>query len=778
MLSADLLRAAKSVEYTERRQGEIVFKLKASRLRETRGGKSLLEGIEGYDLNPDGTIRNQIRSREAEYDRDSKRAFFVGDVRIQMGQTIHLRTSSLHYDLAAGVGSTEDLVELDSPEMKGTAKGIRYDAIRKELELKGAVDFSITRVVMEKNGSARTEAYRVTSERGYYQGSTQTARFEGGTRLESVNGSLSGDSVVARLSADGKHLTGLLCEGGAVYESKAAGQARTLQGDRMVFELAESGDIRNVDVQGAARLFQDSTEGRQELTGESIHLELDPLAGVPTFLNCQGQARFRLTREAQTTVLQGDKIESRFFAGTNNLDQVTAYNGAKAAFTASAGASNQLEAQLLRLFFRTSEGVNTLKELVAEHSVLWRFESAAPGTAGEPSSTRSLSADWLRLEYSSADNTPDSANASVDVILTASDSNQEVPGNVRRLRCDQAYFGFYPGGKFLKILDGSGHVETYNFLPADVARSAPAQEMRTWSTNISSRFRAADGAVDSVAQWGDLRYADGVRQAQAARLDYSAATQILVLSGAPTVTDADGSTSGDSMEYHLSQKLLKVLGRVRSVLNAGSAGTNSLFTESSDASEPTIVTSDRLDYRTDESRVTYSGRVQLLSETSQLQAKTLTVINSGVGIDAAGEVKHLIFSTNGQPGSKASKRPENGDPTVVRSASLHFTKVKHSILYDGGVVLQSKDVQLSARQVEVFLDSDARRIERAEASGKIRIVQAGREAQGDAAEYYLDPGKFVLTGNMATILDPARGQSWARRLTFFISDDRIQLENR
>jgi hypothetical protein len=62
--------------------------------------------------------------------------------------------------------------------------------------------------------------------------------------------------------------------------------------------------------------------------------------------------------------------------------------------------------------------------------------------------------------------------------------------------------------------------------------------------------------------------------------------------------------------------------------------------------------------------------------------------------------------------------------------------------------------------------------------GKVRIVQAGREARGDAAEYYLDPGKFVLTGNMATMVDPTRGQSWARRLTFFISDDRIQLENR
>src|SRR6266571_2987267 len=41
-------------------------------------GKNLLEGVEAFHFNPDGTVRNQIRSRDAEYDRDSKKAFFPG----------------------------------------------------------------------------------------------------------------------------------------------------------------------------------------------------------------------------------------------------------------------------------------------------------------------------------------------------------------------------------------------------------------------------------------------------------------------------------------------------------------------------------------------------------------------------------------------------------------------------------------------------------------------------------------------------------------------------
>jgi len=42
----------------------------------------------------------------------------------------------------------------------------------------------------------------------------------------------------------------------------------------------------------------------------------------------------------------------------------------------------------------------------------------------------------------------------------------------------------------------------------------------------------------------------------------------------------------------------------------------------------------------------------------------------------------------------------------------------------------------------------------------------------------LDPGIFVVLGNPAEAYDPERGRSFARRLTYFRSNDTILLENR
>jgi hypothetical protein len=46
------------------------------------------------------------------------------------------------------------------------------------------------------------------------------------------------------------------------------------------------------------------------------------------------------------------------------------------------------------------------------------------------------------------------------------------------------------------------------------------------------------------------------------------------------------------------------------------------------------------------------------------------------------------------------------------------------------------------------------------------------------ADYFISPGKFVVTGKPAELSDPAKGKSFARRLTFFTADDRLLLENR
>ena len=84
---------------------------------------------------------------------------------------------------------------------------------------------------------------------------------------------------------------------------------------------------------------------------------------------------------------------------------------------------------------------------------------------------------------------------------------------------------------------------------------------------------------------------------------------------------------------------------------------------------------------------------------------------------------------------------------------------------------------MSSESLDAVFDKEGKQIDRAAARGKILIRQSSRQVNGEFADYYLSPGKFVVTGSPAEILDPEKGKSRAGRLTFFSTDDRILLEN-
>lgn len=190
-------------------------------------------------------------------------------------------------------------------------------------------------------------------------------------------------------------------------------------------------------------------------------------------------------------------------------------------------------------------------------------------------------------------------------------------------------------------------------------------------------------------------------------------------------------------------------------------------------------------YFVERSQVQYDGNVQLLAESGQLQADTLILSDSGESVEARGSVNHLILARHesyNQSGDGSSVGVE-AEPTIpsghvqVRSKRLDYLQKEAMIRYSGGVVLSYGDTIMSSEVVDAIMDHTGKRVERATAQGKINIQQDGREVKGERAEYFLEPGKFVVTGKSAQIYDPTRGRSFASRLTFFTSSDRILLDD-
>jgi lipopolysaccharide export system protein LptA len=103
--------------------------------------------------------------------------------------------------------------------------------------------------------------------------------------------------------------------------------------------------------------------------------------------------------------------------------------------------------------------------------------------------------------------------------------------------------------------------------------------------------------------------------------------------------------------------------------------------------------------------------------------------------------------------------------------------------------LESDAGKLTAGELDIFFSSSsaagpvdlsggAEQMERVVAVRDVRILQGLRTASGDRAEYDVARNEVRLTGDLATITDPARGTAQGPQLTYFLADDSIQVEGK
>ena len=779
VLSPDLLRSADIVEYTAHEAGRTRFRIRAEKVLETRQGKELLQGIEAIDFNPDGSERNRISSRNAEYDAEGKQILFSGDVRLFLGKDAEIRTESLHYNISDQTGDSEDVLRFESPQASGTAKGMRYDNAHRRLELMHELSFVAHRAVMQPDGTRQTQDYRLSAQQGYYSEEENLFRLVHAARIDSSAGRLAADRIEAVLTPGNHQISSLSCQGNASYQYQDSSEVRTLQGQRIDFRINEkSHAIENIHVRENARFALKSESGMQDLAASEILLELDPASGKPRMVRSQSGVQFEMVRESRKTSAAGEWLEASFLPDSGAMGTMRVRDRAVVKI-GGASPGDELRAEDIRFSFRSVEARSVPRELHAEKSVQWI------SAGGSSSTSRSLETAALHMLYSETGDSLASGTATGGVVITSLPAAGDRAQPLESLQCDRARFDFFPGDNRLQSLDGEGNVRIFYRRTAPASGQA-ADEYRTSSASFHARFRRSDGSVESMSQTGGFVYEDGTRTATAGTCDFSSESEVLILRDNPSIRDVNSNTSGDILEYDRKQKRLAVRGHVRSVLQSASGRSSGLITTAGEGSHPSIVTADQMSYWMDSGKVLYSGRVHLLSADSQVQAGSLAIADQGGEIDAQGEVRHLIVRFDaGNPGKPSAKdtpgaakaggiKLQDGGPVLIRTQQMRFSRTTNTIHYSGGVILDSSGTTMKAENMEVFLDADGGKVERALARGNLNITQSGRLVKGMEAEYFLAEGKFVVTGKPAELFDSVHKlKSEASRLTFFTADDRI-----
>ncbi len=780
ILGAEMALSAEGIEHSENRGGASRFKIRAQKRMETRGGRNYLQGIEAFDFNEDGSVRNSYRSQRAEYDRERGIADFSGDVRIIFNSGMELQTDSLQYDQNTNVGTTDDRLQLRSGAAEGTALGVRFDQKTESLSLDRDVNLVLIQKRVSPNGATEQMKTRVTSDKAFLSEPNLVFRFQGRAHVDSGAEALSGDEIEATLSSDRKHFRSLISNGNAAYRFREGEELRNLSGDRIALNMNEaSGNLQDVRVSGRAAFSSISGDYELDLKAAEIFLELDPAGGLPVKVQSTDRARFQVKSGGEQKTASGGRIQANFAAGTKQLDSIHISNNAVIHEKKKDSSESDLQSEEIRLFFEPIQGGVYLNKLQAEGSAKWVSVSD-----DSSESSKTLEASWLELEYSQG-NFPKSGFARGHVLLSAAADVKSNASQIRQLRSDDVQFAFYPGGGGLKDMQAKGHVRVNYEKMAGPQGDGQIERFVTESDGMEATFlpSSGGGAIEKAVQRGNFHYRDNAKSAAAGKCAYESGKETLVLTESPEISEAAmGVTSGESIVYDQKRKILFVHRGVKTVLNSKSG--EKPLGASSGSSFPVIVTAGELEYYSDAGEARYTGNVRMLSEEQQLQSEEMDILEGGERISARGAVRHFVYSSgmsplekHPDPGMKKTGKTENM-PISVQSAKLQYVKELNVINYTGGVILRSADFIISSEALDIERNEEANGIQRATAHKKVVIYQGPRVCRGDVAEYYTNPNRFEVLGSPAEIEDPSKLRSSAPKLTFYIDEDRTRFENR
>ena len=232
---------------------------------------------------------------------------------------------------------------------------------------------------------------------------------------------------------------------------------------------------------------------------------------------------------------------------------------------------------------------------------------------------------------------------------------------------------------------------------------------------------------------------------------------LLVLSGKPSLKRSTGAgkfiskTNASSISMSIKDYRIEASGPVLSIF----------------ALEKTLVSIAADNMRTGEGTpwIIYTGRPRLLYGENKIESDHLKIDPELQSLVAAGAVVSRFVMTKGRGLSQISAN------------SLEIDSVNGKAIFSGDVVATAEGWIMRAPTIELyFKGSNLGLLNRVHSTGGVEIEAGNRSANGDTAVYFPEEGKVVVYGQDAQIIDPERGKAIGRKLTFYLSDDRLLIE--
>ncbi|NIM59274.1 MAG: hypothetical protein GTO16_10080 [Candidatus Aminicenantes bacterium] len=233
------------------------------------------------------------------------------------------------------------------------------------------------------------------------------------------------------------------------------------------------------------------------------------------------------------------------------------------------------------------------------------------------------------------------------------------------------------------------------------------------------------------------------------------------------VASSDSEVFAEEISISLDNNNLEVRRGVKVVLNQkkGEKKRVGLFSEES----PVLVNAKEMRYFDQEKRFLFNGDIKAWQEKRILLADEIVLYEETGKILSKGEVKSIF--------PHRPKDEEKEERVEISSDKMTYHPEQNLIFYEERSSLKVKDIDLRAQSVSVYLSEEEGDVEKIVARGDVVIVQSLGEGRGEEAIYDPDKESVVLLGN-PVLIDKERGITRGDKLTFYLADDRILVENK
>jgi len=182
-----------------------------------------------------------------------------------------------------------------------------------------------------------------------------------------------------------------------------------------------------------------------------------------------------------------------------------------------------------------------------------------------------------------------------------------------------------------------------------------------------------------------------------------------------------------------------------------------------------FITAQEVRYIRAEKRFLFNKDIKVWQQREMLLTEELTILEGSGEVICRGGVKSVFLHQ--------MKEKKEEERLIIAAKKMNFNPEKDLIAFEEKSSLQVRNIDLRARSIFVHLEEEGGKIKTIVAQGKVRFVQETAEGRGERANYELEKETITLTGD-PVVVDKNRGMTRGDKLTFYMGDGRITVENR